>query len=241
MTLKASVLDSIQKLIKTKTMCLDVYGLRFDNRHLQTILFNPDKTAGMAIFSDEEVDTDTDDQFEVNLSVKDMDGILKLAKGEEDVRFDVNEGLITVYINNVKKVLPFQTEVTYMMKWPSVPLTQSFTISDQQASTLIKAMDYDPFDVLIIMSTPEGVRFIQRTDTSRGTEVSFSQEELVASAMDKDARAVFPIESTLAIIKARPSGADVEFSFDTDVPVMMAFDTVVGKIRTLVAPRIEVE
>ena len=164
-------------------MCLDVYGLRFDNRHLQTILFNPDKTAGMAIFSDEEVDTDTDDQFEVNLSVKDMDGILKLAKGEEDVRFDVNEGLITVYINNVKKVLPFQTEVTYMMKWPSVPLTQSFTISDQRP-VLHQGHGCDPFDVLIIMSL-RGRPFHPADRYVPRTEVSFSQEELVASAMDK--------------------------------------------------------
>lgn len=239
--LTAEDFSSINEVVKTKSIALDVWGMNVNKKVVNTMLANYSNTSAFSLTSMKTLEVDTDESFQLNIFTKDADSILKLAKGEEMITFDVGEDSTLVYMDGVKKKIPTPTDVHYLEKWIKVPLEQSFTLNAPQVEKLIKAMsDLQDGDVMVVTSTPERTIFVLKAyDAARGTEVTYEAADIKNVCVNKDSRSLFPADVFLSSLKSKPKGSDMTISMDTDVPMMFSFDVSLGCVKLVIAPRIE--
>jgi proliferating cell nuclear antigen len=180
---------------------------------------------------------------ELGLDLDKVKGVLKLAGAGEIIKMEQDDsvGKLVFKVGNITRRMSL-IDTTGMSdpKVPQLDLTATITVAIEELQKGIRAVE-SISDHITLKAGPEFFELSCEGDTD---SVSLKLDKDAAKIdTSSDVCSMFPPEYLANIIKAIPSGTQVDIELDNDYPVKLVFNLADGavKVHYLLAPRIESE
>lgn len=235
-SIKPSILKTINALVKCKTIGISDYIIRFDKNLMSLKIRDVPNVACLSLSGENTFISDADGIVDLVVATKDIDSILKSAKGDDEIKFTTEPGKNIVVIGNVKKTFPVSVDVKWADRFPNLIMNDFFTLTNEQVLSIVNCMDVKfESDTLILDFTPDKIIFTHR-DEPRETILEFKKEELKDVKIVEDGMSGYQAELILALFASIPKGNGVVFNVGHRMPMSMSFDTAAGRATFLIAP-----
>jgi len=183
------------------------------------------------------------EETELGLDLDKVKGVLKLAGSGEIIKMeqDDNKGKLVFKIGNITRSMSLiDTSGMNDPKVPQLNLSANILVPVEELQKGIRAAE-SISDHITLKAGPEFFELSCEGDTD---SVSLKLEKDAAKIdAESDVCSMFPPEYLANIIKAIPSGTQVNIELDSDYPVKLLFSLADGAVTVdyLLAPRIESE
>ncbi len=180
---------------------------------------------------------------ELGLDLEKVKGVLKLAGAGEIIRMEQDDstGKLVFKVGNItRRMSLIDTTGMNDPKVPQLNLTATITVPVEELQKGIRAVE-SISDHITLKAGPEFFELSCEGDTD---SVSLKLDSSAAKiSTESDVCSMFPPDYLANIIKAIPSGTQVNIELDNDYPVKLVFALADGsaKVDYLLAPRIESE
>ncbi|MBQ7621529.1 MAG: DNA polymerase sliding clamp, partial [Candidatus Methanomethylophilaceae archaeon] len=180
---------------------------------------------------------------EIGLDLEKVKGVLKLAGSGETIRMEQDDatGKLVFKVGNItRRISLIDTNGMNDPKVPQLNLTATITVPIEELQKGIRAVE-SISDHITLKAGPEFFELSCEGDTD---SVSLRLDPSSAKiSTDSDVCSMFPPDYLANIIKAIPSGTQVDIELDNDYPMKLVFALADGaaKVDYLLAPRIESE
>ena len=226
----STLIDEVKFTITSEGMTLKAV----DAAHVAMIEMNLTKGA-FESFSAEDT--------EIGLDLEKVKGVLKLAGSGETIRMEQDDatGKLVFKVGNItRRMSLIDTTGMNDPKVPQLNLTATITVPIEELQKGIRAVE-SISDHITLKAGPEFFELSCEGDTD---SVSLRLDPSSAKiSTDSDVCSMFPPDYLANIIKAIPSGTQVDIELDNDYPMKLVFALAAGaaKVDYLLAPRIESE
>ncbi len=226
----STLIDEVKFTITSEGMTLKAV----DAAHVAMIEMNLTKGA-FESFSAEDT--------EIGLDLEKVKGVLKLAGSGETIRMEQDDatGKLIFKVGNItRRMSLIDTTGMNDPKVPQLNLTATITVPIEELQKGIRAVE-SISDHITLKAGPEFFELSCEGDTD---SVSLRLDSSSAKiSTDSDVCSMFPPDYLANIIKAIPSGTQVDIELDNDYPMKLVFALADGaaKVDYLLAPRIESE
>ncbi|MBQ7979239.1 MAG: proliferating cell nuclear antigen (pcna) [Candidatus Methanomethylophilaceae archaeon] len=226
----STLIDEVKFTITSEGMTLKAV----DAAHVAMIEMNLTKGA-FESFSAEDT--------EIGLDLEKVKGVLKLAGSGETIRMEQDDatGKLVFKVGNItRRMSLIDTTGMNDPKVPQLNLTATITVPIEELQKGIRAVE-SISDHITLKAGPEFFELSCEGDTD---SVSLRLDPSSAKiSTDSDVCSMFPPDYLANIIKAIPSGTQVDIELDNDYPMKLVFALADGaaKVDYLLAPRIESE
>ncbi len=180
---------------------------------------------------------------ELGLDLDKVKGVLKLAGAGETIKMEQDDsvGKLVFKVGNItRRMSLIDTTGMNDPKVPQLSLTANISVPIEELQKGIRAVE-SISDHITLKAGPEFFELSCEGDTD---SVSLKLDNTAAKIeTDSDVCSMFPPEYLANIIKAIPTGTQVNIELDNDYPVKLVFALAEGAARVsyLLAPRIESE
>ena len=180
---------------------------------------------------------------EMGLDLDKVKGVLKLAGSGDIIRMEQDEsaGRLVFKVGNITRRMNLvDTSSLSDPKVPHLELSSNISVAVDELQKGIRAAE-SISDHITLKAGPEFFELSCEGDTD---SVSLKLDKDAAKIdTSSDVCSMFPPEYLANIIKAIPSGTQVDIELDNDYPVKLVFNLADGavKVHYLLAPRIESE
>jgi len=226
----STLIDEVKFTITSEGMTLKAV----DAAHVAMIEMNLTKGA-FESFSAEDT--------EIGLDLEKVKGVLKLAGSGETIRMEQDDatGKLVFKVGNItRRMSLIDTTGMNDPKVPQLNLTATITVPIEELQKRVRAVE-SISDHITLKAGPEFFELSCEGDTD---SVSLRLDPSSAKiSTDSDVCSMFPPDYLANIIKAIPSGTQVDIELDNDYPMKLVFALADGaaKVDYLLAPRIESE
>lgn len=226
----STLIDEVKFTVNAEGMTLKAV----DAAHVAMIEMNVTKGA-FESFSAEDT--------ELGLDLEKVKGVLKLAGSGETIRMEQDDatGKLIFKVGNItRRMSLIDTTGMNDPKVPQLNLSATITVPVEELHKGIRAVE-SISDHITLKAGPEFFELSCEGDTD---SVSLKLDASSAKiSTDTDVCSMFPPDYLANIIKAIPSGTQVDIELDNDYPVKLVFALADGaaKVDYLLAPRIESE
>lgn len=180
---------------------------------------------------------------EIGLDLEKVKGVLKLAGPGDIIRMELDEatGKLVFKVGNItRRMSLIDTTGMNDPKVPQLNLAATITVPIEELQKGIRAVE-SISDHITLKAGPEFFELSCEGDTD---SVSLRLDSSSAKiSTESDVCSMFPPDYLANIIKAIPSGTQVDIELDNDYPMKLVFTLASGaaKVDYLLAPRIENE
>ncbi|MBQ9689002.1 MAG: proliferating cell nuclear antigen (pcna) [Candidatus Methanomethylophilaceae archaeon] len=226
----STLIDEVKFTITSEGMTLKAV----DAAHVAMIEMNLTKGA-FESFSAEDT--------EIGLDLEKVKGVLKLAGSGETIRMEQDDatGKLVFKVGNItRRISLIDTNGMNDPKVPQLNLTATITVPIEELQKGIRAVE----SISGHITLKAGPEFFELSCEGDTDSVSLRLDPSSAKiSTDSDVCSMFPPDYLANIIKAIPSGTQVDIELDNDYPMKLVFALADGaaKVDYLLAPRIESE
>ena len=226
----STLIDEVKFTITSEGMTLKAV----DAAHVAMIEMNLTKGA-FESFSAEDT--------EIGLDLEKVKGVLKLAGSGETIRMEQDDatGKLVFKVGNItRRMSLIDTTGMNDPKVPQLNLTATITVPIEELQKGIRAVE----SISGHITLKAGPEFFELSCEGDTDSVSLRLDPSSAKiSTDSDVCSMFPPDYLANIIKAIPSGTQVDIELDNDYPMKLVFALADGaaKVDYLLAPRIESE
>lgn len=181
---------------------------------------------------------------EIGLDLDKVKGVLKLASSGDIIKMEQDEshGRLIFKVGNITRRMNLvDTSSMSDPKVPQLSLTAHISVPVEELQKGIRAAE-SISDHITLRAGPDYFELSCEGDTD---SVSLRLDKDTSLSIDTDSEvcSMFPLDYFSNIVKAVPTGTQINIELDNDYPVKLVFDLADGnvKVNYLLAPRIESE
>ena len=181
---------------------------------------------------------------EIGLDLDKVKGVLKLASSGDIIKMEQDEshGRLIFKVGNITRRMNLvDTSSMSDPKVPQLSLTAKIAVAVEELQKGIRAAE-SISDHITLRAGPEYFELSCEGDTD-SVSLRLDKESSLSIDTDSEVCSMFPLDYFSNIVKAVPTGTQINIELDNDYPVKLVFDLADGnvKVNYLLAPRIESE
>ncbi len=240
LTIKADYLKQLTDILSADALdCSDLF-MKIESKRGSVRLVNASATGGLVIETKDVLDIDTDETVFLSVSLSDLRGVIKLSKPDDAVDITFDSGFYMFKCGNIKRKIP-AINGEWRERFPSLVLSDNFTMSDEQVRLIVKAFsdsrkdDFENSTCWITLDTVEGVEFKHNLNR-RETIINFPLGELENVSISENYKLEFPAHNLRSLLDCKTNSGNMVLKVQNQRFLAMGFETEFAKVVTVLTP-----